>query len=339
MNTIFKERKMKRFFGLCLAVCLVAGMTSAAFAGGAKEDNKVVIYTSTEDFRTEHMQQLLKEKFPNYDITIQVLSTGNHAAKIKAEGTSTEADIILNLETGYLESVKDALADLSAFDMSEFLPDMIPADRKYLPWDKSSGVIAVDRKKLESLGVPVPKNYDDLIKPEYKGLLSMPSPKSSATGYMFVIALINLKGEDAAFAYFDKFSENILQYTSSGSGPVNALIQGEAAIGLGMTITATAAINDRKGSFDMIYFPEGTPYNTSGMGIIKGRETKPIVQEVFKFIITKVVRDDNDLYCPEAIFKNSVNKIPNYPKTIPYADMTGVYDLARKERLLAKWKH
>ena len=84
---------------------------------------------------------------------------------------------------------------------------------------------------------------------------------------------------------------------------------------------------------------EGAPYNTSGMGIIKGRETKPVVKEVFNFIISKVVRDDNDLYCPEPIFKNSVNNIPNYPKTIPYADMKGGTDLALKERLLAKWKY
>ena len=330
---------MKRFYSLCLAACFLAGITAAAFAGGKKDDNRVVIYTSTEDFRTEHMQELLNEQFPNYDIIIQVLSTGNHAAKIKAEGTSTDADIILNLETGYLESVKDALADLSSFDMSQFLPELIPPDRKYLPWDKSSGVIAVDRRKLESLGVPFPQNYDDLIKPEYKGLLSMPSPKTSATGYMFLIALINLKGEDAAFSYFDKFAENVLQFTSSGSGPVNALIQGEAAIGLGMTITAVAAINDGRAAFDMFYFPEGAPYNTSGMGVIKGRENRPAVREVFNFIISKVVRDDNDLYCPEPIFRNSVNNIPNYPRTIPYADMTGGTDLELKERLLEKWKY
>jgi iron(III) transport system substrate-binding protein len=326
---------MKRVLILLLLACCAAPL----FATGAKEDNRVVIYTSTEDFRTEHMQQLLKEKFPAYDIIIQVLSTGNHAAKIKAEGTATEADIILNLETGYLESVKDALADLSSFDTSEFLPELIPADHKYLPWDKSSGVIAVSRKKLESVGVPVPASYDDLIKPQYKGLLSMPNPKSSATGYMFLISLINLKGEDAAFAYFDKFAENVLQFTSSGSGPVNALLQGEAAIGLGMTITATDAINNRKADFDMLYFKEGAPYNTSGMGIIKGKETRPVVREVFSFIIDKVVKDDKELYCPEAIFKNSVNNIPNYPKNIPYADMTGGTDLAKKERLLAKWKY
>ena len=80
---------MRRFFSLCLAAALLVGMTTSGFAGGAKEDNKVVIYTSTEDFRTEHMTKLLDEKFPNYEITIQVLSTGNHAAKIKADRKST----------------------------------------------------------------------------------------------------------------------------------------------------------------------------------------------------------------------------------------------------------
>ena len=324
----------KVFVVLGLIYCLMP-----LYAGGTKENNRVIIYTSTEDFRTEHMQKLLKDKFPSYDIIIQVLSTGNHAAKIKTEGTSSEADIILNLETGYLESVKDMLADLSSFDTSDFLPELVPSHYKYLPWDKSSGVIAVSREKLESLRISAPASYDDLLKPEYKGLLSMPNPKSSATGYMFVMSMVNSRGEEEAFNYFDNFSKNVLQFTSSGSGPVNALLQGEAAIGLGMTITATAAINNRKANLDLLFFKEGAPYNTSGMGIIKGKENRPVVREVFEFIIDKVVRDDNTLFCPEAIFRDTTITVPNYPKNIPYADMKGMTDLATKERVLAKWKY
>jgi iron(III) transport system substrate-binding protein len=54
---------------------------------------------------------------------------------------------------------------------------------------------------------------------------------------------INTRGEDAAFDYFDKLSESILQFTSSGSGPVNALIQEKADIGLGMTFQVVTTIN------------------------------------------------------------------------------------------------
>jgi iron(III) transport system substrate-binding protein len=320
--------------GFCLALGLLV------LAGcSKKQDNRVIIYTCTEDFRTEHMQQLLTEKFPNYEITLQVLTTGNCAAKIKAEGTSTEADIVLNLETAYMEGLTEFLADLSSFDSSEFLPELVPAHRKHLPWDKSSGAVVISRKKLEAQGLPVPSSFQELLDPVYKGLLSMPSPKTSGTGYFFLKGLVNAWGEDAAFAYFDGFAENVLQFTTSGSGPVNALLQGEALVGLGMTITATEAINNRGADFEMLFFKEGAPYNTSSMGIIKGRETKPAVQEVFKFIITKVVKDDKELYCPEPIFKNQPNNIPHYPKNISYMDMTGMNDTSEKERLAARWKY
>jgi iron(III) transport system substrate-binding protein len=326
---------MKHGMRQVVAVLLVF----ALFSCKKGDNNTVVVFTSTEDFRTEHIQELLKRQFPNYNITVQVLSTGNHAAKIKAEGQDTEADITLNLETGHLETIKDILADLSSYNTSEFLDDLVPAHHKYLPWDKSSGAIVINREKLAGMGLPVPASYDDLLKSEYKRLISMPNPKSSGTGYMFLISLINAWGEDRAFTYFDSLSENILQFTTSGSGPVNALIQGEVAIGLGMTLTATQAINSRNIPLEMIFFDEGAPSITTGMGIIKGKENRPAVKEVFQFAMTKLIRDDKELYCPEAIFKNQPNNISNYPRDIPYADMSGVYDTALKERLLAKWKY
>jgi iron(III) transport system substrate-binding protein len=132
---------------------------------------------------------------------------------------------------------------------------------------------------------------------------------------------------------------NILQFTTSGSGPVNALIQGEAAIGLGMTLTAVQAINSRGVPLELFFFSEGAPSITTGMAIIKGKESRPAVREVFEFVLAKLVRDDKELYCPEPIFKDQPNNIPNYPLSIPYADMAGVYDIALKERLLGRWKY
>jgi len=326
---------MKKITILAAALVLLGLLASCK----KSENTSVIIYTSTEDFRTEHMQELLKEKFPNYDISLQVLSTGNHAAKLKAEGTQTEADIILNLETAYLEGLQDILADLSSYDLSEFLPELVPPSKRYLPWDKSSGAIVINRSKLESSNLPVPTTYNDLLNPIYKGLISMPNPKTSGTGYMFLISLINAWGEDAAYRYFDGLAENILQFTTSGSGPVNALIQGEVAIGLGMTLTAVQAINSRGIPLELYYFAEGAPNITTGFGLIKGKDSRPVVKEVFEFTIARLVKDDNALYCPEPIMKNTTINIPNYPRNIPYANMDGVYDLDLKERLLEKWKY
>ena len=80
-------------------------MSSILSGCSKKNDDKVIIYTSLEDYRVEYLQKRLTEEFPSYNIIIEYLSTGNHAAKLIAEGTSTEADITVNLEYGYLEQI------------------------------------------------------------------------------------------------------------------------------------------------------------------------------------------------------------------------------------------
>ena len=165
----------------------------------------------------------------------------------------------------------------------------------------------------------------------------MPNPKSSGTGYIFLKSLVNAWGEEKAFAYFERFSENVLQYTSSGSGPVNALVQGEVAIGLGMTAQAVTAINNGA-QLDIALFQEGAPYNLYGFGIIKGKEHRPEVKEVFQFFHAVLIHDSNRLFYPEQIYKDTVYEIANYPSNIPYADMSND-TFEEKERLLSKWTH
>jgi iron(III) transport system substrate-binding protein len=324
---------MKRFIGFTLLLGFLS-----CFGCKPKQDNQVVFYSTSEDFRIEYFQNRLKEQFPDYTIVFNYMATGNLAAKLTAEGAETECDIIGELDTAYLEGLLDNLADLSSYDSSVFLDSLVPAHHKYLPMTKGTGCIFYNEDFLAARNLPVPASYDDLLKPEYKGIISMPNPKSSSTGYFFLKSLINTRGEDAAFAYFDKFAENVLQFTSSGSGPVNALIQGEAGIGLGMTFQAVTALNQGV-PLTITFFEEGAPYSVYGLALIKGKETRKAVQEVFDFFLNTLVYEDKELYMPEQIFKVQPNNIPNYPQNVPAADMTGINDLADKQRVLEKWKY
>jgi iron(III) transport system substrate-binding protein len=325
---------MKRVF------CVLAALFLAGIAISCKkESNEVLIFTSSEDFRIEHLQKRLNEQFPQYSVIINYTTTGNLAAKLKAEGTTTDCDIIGEMDYAYLEGILDNLADLSSYDSSVFLDELVPSHHKYLPLIKSAGCIGINEQFLASRNLPVPASYQDLIKPEYKGVLSMPNPKSSGTGYFYVKNLVNVWGEDAAFAYFDKFADNVLQFTSSGSGPINALIQGEAGIGLGMTMQIVTAINSRGVPLKILFFEEGSPYCMYGMGMIKGKDSRKAVRDVFEFYVNTLTREDKELFAPEQIFKSQTNDIPNYPKNIKVADMRGIEDLAEKERLLEKWKY
>ncbi|WP_265113832.1 extracellular solute-binding protein [Clostridioides difficile] len=70
------------------------------------------------------------------------------------------------------------------------------------------------------------------MKPEYKGLISMPNPASSGTGYLTVSELIQIMGEEKAWQYMDKLHKNIGVYTQSGSAPAILAASGEYPIGI-----------------------------------------------------------------------------------------------------------
>lgn len=324
---------------VALAFLLVAcgGSADTDAASGQNSDKTVLIYSTAEEYRIELMQEMLNRQFPDYDVTIEYQSTGNLAAKLKAEGTDTAGDIIGELEVGYLSGIVDMLADLSSYDSSIYLDDLVPADHSYLPMYRSSGCITVNTEVLQAKGLSAPQNYQDLLKPEYKGLISMPNPKTSGTGYMFLKMLVNEWGEDEAFAYFDQLTPNLLQYTESGSGPVNALVQGEVAIGLAMT-SGTVLETNSGAPLKIISFAEGQPYSICGMAIIEGKQDDPIVKEVFDYYANAVIPADKEAYMPEKIYKDRDFTIEGFPTDIKYGDMSN-NTLAEKERLLAKWMY
>lgn len=321
---------------LFLVMTLMVGMFSSCTS--TTENNKVVIYTSAEDYRVDDLRARLTAQFPDYDIVIEYMSTGNHAAKLVAEGTTTECDITHDLEYGYLAQIQEKgfLADLSEYDTSIFTED-VALSNYYIPELRNGGAIIINPAVLAQKGLEAPTSYEDLLKPEYKNLISMPSPKSSGTGYMFLKNLVNAWGEQEAFDYFDKLTENILQYTSSGSGPVNALVQGEVAIGLGMTAQAVTQINNGE-ELEIVFFEEGSPYSLYGQGIIKGKETKKAVKEVFDFLYNTYTQEACEKFFPEKIFKDKDFTIENYPTDIKYADMKN-NTISEKERLLEAWTH
>jgi len=322
---------MKKSMLLCLMI-----LFASVLSGCSEKKDEVLIISCLDDTRNGYIQELFSKKFPESDIQIQYLSSGNAAAKLKAEGLDTDCDIILALETSYLQQNAATLANHSDYPTEKFVEQSLPKDQTYLPWERYSGCIAIREDILKEKGLPIPTSYDDLLKPEYKGLISMPNPKASGTGYFFLLNMVNTRGEDKAFEYFEGLSKNILHYTSSGSGPVNDLIQGEVAIGLGMTFQSVGEIN--KGvDITVHYFKEGAPYSFSGFAMIKGKEANPAVKEVFDYLYTDVVQKDKELFSPEQIFKEHVNTFPNYPQDIPYADMDWSNAIETKNKLLGKW--
>ena len=325
----------KTIISMVLVLACCALVLTGCGSNKDTESKDVVIWTSGEDYKNEYYLNSLREQFPDYNITLEYMNSSTIAAKVKEEGDKAAVDIICSEEYGYLYMIEDHLAALENFDFSVFLDDIVPESRKFTPELKNGGCVILNKKVLEDKGAAVPTSYEDLFDPQYKGLLSMPSPASSGTGYMFLRQLVNEWGEEEAFAYFEQFSENILQYTSSGSGPVNALVQGEVGIGLGMTSQAVVEINDGV-DLEIVFFEEGSPFSMYGNAMMAKSAGRQAVKDVFNYLATDLCRGDNEKYFPDQIYKDFAPEVEGFPRNIHYGDMSND-TLAEKERLLSRW--
>ena len=318
---------MKRLFAILLLAMLFV------ITGCSK--NSVIVYSCMEDNRNQALKEQLKEKFPDIDVKIQPIATGNAAAKIKNEGDKIEADIVIDLETSHSENLKDNFADISYFDDSIYMDGVNTSD-KYITWVKYSMNLIIDKKYFADHNLDVPKTYNDLLKSEYKDLIAMPDPKTSGTGYGFFLNTVNIMGEDNAVEYFKKLKNNLREFTTSGSGPTNLLKQGEIAIALGMTSQGVEAINNGY-NFEIVSLETGSPYNTTSAAIIKGKENKENVKEVFEWLINTFGVYDKEYFMPDVILKKQDVKVSNYPTNLKDANMAGVDSISTKEKLMKRW--
>lgn len=317
-------------------ICLIFLFILLITTGCSKKTGRVVIYTSMEENRNKALKEQLAEKFPDKDIVVQYLSTGNSAAKIKNEGTNVEADIVLDLETAHMVDLEENFADLSSFDTSIYL-DGVNKSNRYLTWTKYTMALVIDKNYFDKHNLSVPKTYDDLLKSEYKNLIAIPDPKTSGTGYAFYLNAVNIMGEDKAIEYFKKLKNNLREFTTSGSGPTNLLKQGEIAIAMGMTSQGVEAINEGY-NFKIVSLKTGAPYNTTSFGIIKGRENKENVREVFEWLMNDFGKYDKEYFLPDKILKNQEVKVKNYPTNLKDAKMDGVDSVSVKQDLISKWE-
>lgn len=329
-----------------LKLLLAAGVAACAFSGVARAES-LTLYCSADE---TWCQQLKTDFEAATGITVDMTrkSSGETFAQVKAEAGNPKGDVWWG-GTGdpHLQAAEEGLTEVYAD--SPMRPELHDWAIKQAEASGNrtigvySGALGFGYNKdlLEKNGLPVPKCWADLIKPEYKGHIQVANPNSSGTAYTMLATLVQLMGEDKAFEYLKALHANVNQYTKSGSAPIKAAGLGETTIGIVFLHDAVAQVAAK---FPIVPVApcEGTGYEIGSMSIIKGARNPETAKKYYNWVLgadeQSKAQEVNSFQVPS---NKSAKTSPLAPdiSTIKLID----YDFKKygssdeRKRLLSKW--
>lgn len=167
----------------------------AVLAAFEAESGLKVTFVAPGDGGTLVNQLILTKDAPLGDVVFGV--DNSFASRAIAEGVFAD-----------YSSTAAAAADSATY--------AVPGSKALTAIDFSDVCLNVDNSWFDANDVAAPATFDDLLKPEYKGRLSVTNPATSSPGLAFLLATIAAKG-DGWQDYWSALNDNGLRVTSSWS--------------------------------------------------------------------------------------------------------------------------
>ena len=302
--------------------------------------DKVVIYASVDE---ANAKKILDAFSAQTGITAEFvhLSSGPAMARITAEANNPQADIWLGAPSENHVVLKEeglTIPYISAA-MEKLAPSFKDPDGYWRSFYMNPMALAVNTEALEKAGATKPASWQDLLKPEYKDLIQMPTPQSSGTAYAIITTLVTVMGEDEAFEYMKKLNPNVQTYTSSGTGPSKGVAVGQAAVGIQFT-PAFFEFIDQGYPLEVIFPSEGVGFEAPAVSIIKGAKNLESAKILIDWLVSK---DGQDVLSKEKTYFYPVLPEAELSKGMPaFSELkTIVVDNQwageNKKRLVDRW--
>ena len=276
---------MKKFLSLIMAIAMLMSLVSFASAedrvgadpelvAAAQADGELIVYGSCEEpyliAACQHFEELYGIK-----VSYQRLSTGEVQTKIAEEKGNPSADVWFGgTNDPYNVAAKDGLLMAYEAKNAAHLTKAAFRDPEGYWYGIYQGILGfmTNREELARLGLEAPQTWDDLLKPEYKGLIWLSNPNTAGTAKLVINTMVQMKGHDEAMQYFVELDKNIAQYTKSGSGPSKKVGIGECTIGIGFLHDGITQILDGYDNIQLIIPASGTSFEVGATAIFKGNK-------------------------------------------------------------------
>ena len=271
---------------LVIAMLLVM-FVSVGFAQGGSEKQTLTVYAGLLE---EHAALVTSEfeKATGIETNFVRMSGGEILARIKAEKDNPNASVwygggsLTFIEAdslGLLEHYKSPTAEVIPTQFRDPNGAWTGIYTGYLGF-------VVDQEWLDEQGIPMPRVWDDLLDPRFKGEIVFAHPASSSTAYNVLTTILQLKGEKAGWDYLVKLNENVRQYTKSGSAGGRMIQLHEVGATIGYLHDAIAFKREGYKHMSFTAPSDGTGYEIGAVAIIKGAKEMDAAKQFIDWCLT-----------------------------------------------------
>ncbi|KAB2864486.1 MAG: ABC transporter substrate-binding protein, partial [Bauldia sp.] len=263
---------------------LAAGgaVLALALSAGAADAGTITLYTSQPEADATRTVEAFKAANPGVEVEIFRSGTSDLLTKLAAEfaAGAPQPDVLLIADAVTMELLKkdNRLLAYPEADVEGLAQDSYDAERTYFGSKLITTGIAYNTAAAEK-----PESWADLVKPEYKDGVVMPSPLySGAAAYM----LSGFAGDPTyGWDYFQKLKDNNTISVRGNGAVLKSVASGEKPYGVLVDFMAMNA--KKKGSPVEFVFPsEGVPAVTEPVAIMKTAKNVEDAKHFVDFILS-----------------------------------------------------
>lgn len=282
MKTKFKSVTLCASF----LVVLGAGFTHCTSKSSKK---KLTIYTSVYKEVIAIYGVELQKAFPDVDFDWYQAGSENVASRVNAEiqGGGVRADLLMSSDIFfYQELKKQGQLQPIVPNLLEKLPaGFMDADRMYAVNRFPVMIIAVNSRKIAAKDRP--KSFKDLIKPEFKDKIAMPSPMESGTALATSLYFSHFFGPD----YFSGLRKNNIVAAGGNGATLSRVESGEKPIAIVLMENVLQAREKGTDWIDFIIPEEGALAIPSPIAIFKSSHDAELANRVLAWFASESSSD------------------------------------------------
>ena len=282
---------------------VLATLLVAAQVRGQEIENELVLVTPVAKTLTDpalaEFAKYAKERW-KIDVRTSALAAGTPVAygRIVEWKGRPEADIFWGGESALYDKLAEQKL-LARLDLPKAVVDSIPASigkPKPIPLKDPKGFwigtvlepygLVYHPKLLARLGVPEPKDWDDLLHPKLKGNVAQCAPTRSSSSHATYEVILQRDGDDKGWAWLKRLAGNTGIFTARSRDVPAVVARGEFAAGF--AVPSYMAFEDRLAGHDIRFVAPKTAWITpEPIGIIAGAKHPKAARAFIEFLLSE----------------------------------------------------